>query len=71
MALMLRCKDLGIDPHCDYVVRNGSILAILRRAIDHVETDHRIFPIPRELEDQIHKCMQADREEERYFARTS
>jgi predicted small metal-binding protein len=71
VALVLRCRDLDVDPTCEYLVRNGSMVAILRQALDHVETQHGIFPIPRELEDRIHRSMQPDHEHAPIFARSS
>ena len=51
MAKELRCRDLGI--HCEQVVRAETEEELLRKALEHVLTVHRIDLTREDLLEQL------------------
>jgi len=51
MAKVLRCRDVGMD--CKFEVRAETEEEILREAVEHAQTVHKMKEIPKEVVDKV------------------
>ena len=51
MAKVLRCRDVGMD--CKFEVRAETEEEILKKAVEHAQTVHKMKEIPKEVVDKV------------------
>jgi len=51
MAKLLRCKDVGMD--CKFEVRAETEEEILKKAVEHARTVHKMKEIPKEMVEKV------------------
>jgi predicted small metal-binding protein len=59
-ATVIRCRDVGLD--CDGVIRAETEGEALRRAVQHLEREHRDIEITPEVLDSIREAVQMAQE---------
>jgi predicted small metal-binding protein len=51
MAKVLRCRDVGMD--CNFEVRAETEEEILKKAVQHAQTVHKMKEIPKEVVEKV------------------
>jgi len=58
MAKVLRCRDVGMD--CNFETHAETEEEILKKAVEHAQTVHKMKEIPKEVVDKVRAAIREE-----------